>query len=496
MVEEDSEKKRDGRREERDSEKKGFNYEVSHSLRKLAATLVILLVLSYFLRNTFWVYGTLFIIAIVVLKAVWGMISPFLPDIIVKGIPFLFTLAIIGGIIWVASNLIISGGESGFFGVAGAKIESSGAAKAFNAWAKEIGFFAQNPDQLLSSADPFAAPPKSAEDVPTKGILFESVSSRKTQYVEGETIIVEGDVNVIALKDHDTKVKFYCSINQGETNKTGALTLAGILGTEIVINAGQDETLHYLCKFDGVELNLSKEERTNKKEDIRFLVATIFGEYQDFTTTSLLRVYTLQDDLLTQIKAQGKEPFENIDDPFLDKKEGVTKAQCVYGCGLTRLSMQTQKQPQTEVTPYSLRLALRKDRDYYGDIIKVEKIELALPQENFELISCDNFGGDTVLDSSDDYWSYFNKEIIEESFGQATEFDFYCEYKVTRPALKVIFSELKADATYDYRVSTTKKIEIKEGKLYAEGGYAAQNNQQKISDSNDGYVEADYYNVG
>mgnify|MGYP001587355019 CR=1 FL=1 len=485
MAEENSEKKENRLNE---NKRRSFDYDSLHGLRRLAIYVLSLGLIGYFVRGTFWFFVVIFFIAIILLKGLWNGISPYLPEFLVKGIPLVVTLVIIGYMAFFVYRVASQGTEAGITSVVGTQIRESAIWKGAGVFLNKLNFYAENP---LAAGDPFAQP-ASQEKISSKGISFDNPETRKNYYVEGETIIVEGDATITALENDDTSVNFGCNINQSGIDRDGTIKIVGILGNKFKVYAGYDETIHYICELEGIEFDDANESKDKK---YKIFNVNIFGEYQDFTTTSLLSIYTLENQMLEQLKSEGKDPFGIGDYKNLNKKDGITAAECIKGCGLTRVALQSQKQPQTELTPYPLRIALKKDSDYYGDIIKIESITVDMPQGNFELIACENFGGDNAFDKNDPSWESYNKEFVESEYGDASEYAFYCDYKVTRPAVKPgIASDIKVDAVYDYRVVKLKTIEIRPGKQLTE------NDQETLPVQPEGdyedYTEATYYDVG
>ena len=117
-----------------------------------------------------------------------------------------------------------------------------------------------------------------------------------------------------------------------------------------------------------------------------------------------------------------------------------------------------------------------------------------MPQDNFELVACDNFGDDNVFDKDDASWEEYNKEFVEGGFGDASEYSFYCDYKVTRPAVKPgVYSDIRVDAVYDYKVTKLKIVQISRGKKF---DVDESTPEVQPEDDYEGYTEATYYNVG
>ncbi len=244
--------------------------------------------------------------------------------------------------------------------------------------------------------------PKDVEDKPTRGVLFYGVETRRNEFKEGSPITIHGSARITALPNEDISVEFGCNLDDKDLNKTtknknynkeGKLTLRGIEGNEINVYAGRDETIDFVCELNGLQLNLAEgtetdaDKRKDKRKDIKTFVAKIEANYKNFETTTLLKVYNIQKEKLDQMA----DPFEGLSDPLLDSNKKM-RSQCLSGCAFTKLAVKTSKQPQTEIGSYTITMGLRKEKDWYGDVLKLNEIQVSLPK-NFELMSCEDFGG-------------------------------------------------------------------------------------------------------
>ncbi len=380
-------------------------------------------------------------------------------------------------------------------------LEESGVDKAAKSTGGGLMDYIRNPQKLFYDYYSWDSP-KSTEKKEMKGIEFFGVETRRDEFKEGMNIIVTGTAKVSAMKDKDTIVSFGCGFDEEDFdekiknenyNPKGLLKLRGIEGNSITVYAGRNEVVDFVCELKGVDLDLGdsgitdEDKRKDEIEDIRTFVVSIEGVYSDFVTTSLLKVYNLQREKLNQMK----NPFEDVKEPLLDSNFKM-RGQCLSGCGLTRLALKTSKQPQTEVGSYSLSMSLRKDADWYGDIKEVKSLEVMTPQ-NFELIACENFGGDAIFDDADSPYFETLNEKIKDDYGTASDYAFYCDYRISRPRVFIGFDEFMVKATYDYLVTTKKTINIIETRDLQGINNIAQSDGI-VPDFED-YEEANYYEV-
>jgi len=60
-----------------------------------------------------------------------------------------------------------------------------------------------------------------------------------------------------------------------------------------------------------------------------------------------------------------------INEPLLGSGNKM-RSSCFSGCGLTKVALKTSKQPQTNMGTYLLSIGIRKDVDWYGDIVEIK----------------------------------------------------------------------------------------------------------------------------
>jgi len=408
--------------------------------------------------------------------------------------------------VWAALGIIIlyviyfgkAAYQSGIWKGGATALEDSGVDKAVKSTGGGLMDYIRNPQKLFYEYYSWDSP-KSTEKKELKGIEFFGVETRRDEFKEGMNIVVTGTAKVSAMKDKDTSVTFNCGFDENNIsekiknenyNSKGVLKLRGIEGNSITVYAGRNEVVDFVCELNGIDLDLGdsgitdEDKRKDEIEDIRTFVVSIEGIYSDFVTTSLLKVYNLQREKLNQLR----DPFENIKEPLLDSNFKM-RSQCLSGCGLTRLALKTSKQPQTEIGSYTFSMSLRKDSDWYGDIKKVKSLEVMTPQ-NFELIACENFGGDAIFDDGDAPYFEILNEKIKDDYGTASDYAFYCDYRISRPRIFIGFDEFMAKATYDYLVTTKKTINIIETRDLQGMNNIAQGDE---TIPEEGYDGADYY---
>jgi len=474
--------------------------------------LIFLFVIASFVRGTFWMWPVGIAIAVVALKIVGEFIPEWLRKFFVKSFKFVVAALVIILLI----SFFRSGTESGIGRLAVIAIEESGLQQAITVVKDAATGLWNKPEQFFYDYSNFDNP-DAAEETESKGITFSNVRPRRTEFEEGMPLIVDGNIDVTALPEDTTTVTFYCEINNtdfkfkqpavtdltdiGETKdviKKGNLALKGLNGNSITVYEGRDEYLSFTCELDGIELNLDNKQRNDGTRDIRTYVVRVWGVYEDFTTESIIGIYNMNKEELDKKRFSGEFVFEYVDDPQLDKDEktntGKTNPVCVSGCGLTRLSLKSDIQPQTVGFPYTLGMGLQKDSDYYGSIAKVKRIELVLPSENFKLVSCQDFNGDNVLDENDPYLEQLNKNIQEKKYGDDSNNPFYCEYEIFRSKDTITRSEILATATYDYYVEQKKGINVIE-RVSNTISNGQTNNQDTETDNFEGYTEAEYVTI-
>ncbi len=481
------------------SEEKSSSNLNSGTIFKLVFFIIVGIVGQFILNLGWWIW------VIVGLLLVFTILKAIVPPKVYEFVKSMF--------MWVALGIIILGViyfgkaayQSGVWKEGSVALEESGVDKAAKSTGGGFMEYIRNPQKLFYEYYSWDSP-KSTEKKELKGIEFFGVENRRDEFKEGMNIVVTGTAKVSAMKDKDTTITFNCGFDENNIsekiknenyNSKGTLKLRGIEGNSITLYAGRNEIVDFVCELKGIDLDLGdigilgdsgisdEDKRKDDFEDIRTFVVSIEGVYGDFVTTSLLKVYNLQKEKLDQMK----DPFEDVKEPLLDSNLKM-RSQCLSGCGLTRLALKTSKQPQTEIGSYTLSMGLRKDSDWYGDIKEVKSLEVMSPQ-NFELIACENFGGDAIFDEGDKPYIDNLNEKIKDDYGTAADYAFYCDYRISRPRIFMGFDEFMAKATYDYLVTTKKTINIIETRDLQGTNNIAQDDGS-VPDY-DGYEEAEYY---
>ncbi len=314
--------------------------------------------------------------------------------------------------------------------------------------------YIKNPEKLFYDYYTWKNP-DIVEEEPQKGIEFSGVDARKDFFNEGEPVVIYGSAKVSSMLESDVTTTFGCNVDDVNLKKEGKMSLRGIEGSSITVYAGYDEFVDFICEFeDGFEITSLKE--GTEEKTIQSFVVDMEGSYKGFSTTSVLKIYNLANEKLMQLK----DPFEGIKEPLLDKNNKM-RSQCIAGCGLTKLSLKTSKQPLTEIGTYTLALNLKKDVDWYGDVQKLQSIEVGFPV-NFNLIGCENFGGNNILDGGDSYLHKLNENLKAKKKDDASDFVFYCDFKIIEPRELIGFDEVMVRATYDYMIDKKKIVNILE----------------------------------
>ncbi len=317
--------------------------------------------------------------------------------------------------------------------------------------------------------------PDVVEERPEKGILFTGLETRRDYYDENEPVKVFGTAKVKALPSVDTNVFFECEMDINGTNVTGKMVLLGVEGESVKIYAGYDEVVDFSCEFDdGFEVTKPTQLKVEvpgfipkvlgggrelytvnktQKFDIQTYKVKVSGIYQDFSTTSDLKIYNLKNEVLRNLE----DPFENIKEPLLGSDRKM-RSQCLNGCGLTKLALKSSKQPQTDIGTYTLGINLRKDNDWYGELRTLKEVRVRLP-DNFDLVECEDFGGDDLLDGFDGYLDSLNKNLEEDKSG-FEGITFYCDYEISQPREFIGFDDVLVRAVYDYEVVKKTTVNI------------------------------------
>ncbi|GEM_PF-1175548 len=437
------------------------------------------------------------------------------------------TLSLIIVVLWFGLSFLAQGTDSGLWRVGTTMAADIGLDKVFGTVAASFSQF--DPTSAAYNQDPFA--PKIAEEQPKKGVRFYDIDIPRDTIESGEDIVIYGSAELIALtgdglSNEGTDITFTCGITNGlyklydvgETyesltsdrrfEKEGIMNLHGPESNVVTVYPQQDEDLGFDCTIeniifpgyyldnDGSWIPFLKDTH----QDTVTLQVAVEAVYKDFTTMTSLRVYNTKQET---IKTEGgrKKVMATITDSL--NKNGKLQSQCVSGCAFTALALGTTFQPITEVGKYPLRVNLRKDKDFYGDILSLTSLEVRVPEGDdgggrFELTGCKGFGplDDTshaVLDKSDVYLQDVNEELAEDDYAIATDFSFDCNFIVVDPyEKKGKFSEIYARATYDYMVDMQRPIFVQEDLSVTEEQVPQFDEGSSVGDGYYGdYVEGD-----
>lgn len=384
-----------------------------------------------------------------------------IPEGVKKAIGGLLSIAILIG----AGVFLYAGWQTGGWKELVLGVERTGAEQAAGTTATKLLDYVKNPGRLFSDFSDFTDPSVKEKDV-KRGVEIYDLTTRRESFEESSEVIIRGSAKVSAFDEKDSNVKFGCywdeDLEFDGFVKEGSLRLIGYEGSVFTVYAGHDEIVDFECKLKGLQLDIGEGLRSDDFKDSRTFIAKINGDYEDFSTTSILKVYNLKKEELDLME----DPWDGIIQP-LKGRDDKLRSECELGCGLTRLSLKTSKQPQTEVGgPYPLDIALKRDSDWYGEISNVERIEVRVP-DNFQLKGCQNFGSDAVLDMNDLYLAEVNEERMD-GLGSYKDILFFCDYDIIRPMAFMQPSEISVDAVYDYTVELGKAINIVEKKVFDE----------------------------
>lgn len=453
---------------------------------KLALAGLIAYGTSIFLGNSFLRWPIWFLVSFYFIGAVFWALP--IPNELKSGISNVVKgLLMLGLVVW-GGFFIYSGFETGGWKDLVIGVEETGAEKAVGTSLASLRDSALNPSRIFNDYRDFDKVDVVEENVKS-GIEFFDLRTRRPWFNEGDEIVLYGSARISALPETDTQVIFNCNINdtdiESETHydPIGKLTIRNMEGNKINVYAGRDEVVSFECALNGIPLNLSEKQRTNNEEDSRTYTAVVEGIYNDFTTTSVLNIYNIK-----------KEEYDLLSDPedLVPNKNfnGKISSECINGCGLTKVSLTTDQLIQTEVGSNLLGIALKKDSDWYGEIESVSKIDVRMP-DNFQLIACDYFGGDNILDGSDPHLRVLNQDLKDKKYGGARDFSFYCDYNVARPRLFLGPSEISVDTTYNYKVEGKKTVQIIEKRTFDPS--LTDNIVDSGSNTNSGEEDTRYY---
>ena len=484
----------------KEKERKAWNYmkEKEYNrpweiLPKLAFATIGFWVSSIFLKGSIFLWVAWFIFGLIFLKAVlWMLPVPIeWKETIAKIFKFILVLAIV----FFGVSLLWTGFQTGGYKELLIGVEETGAEKAVGTTWEKIWGSILHPGRI---GDEFSDwdNVKTVEENIKKGIEFFDLRTRRPWFEEETEIILYGSAKITALPQTDTKVTFGCKIDEEDAkdvgskdyNPKGKLTLRGLEGNTVDVFAGHDVEVSFECILNGIPLNLSDDLRKDKEEDSRTFVSIVEGIYYDFTTTTVLGVYNIKKEEYDKLT----DPEDSIPDKGLN---GKISSECFEGCGLTTVPLTTVPLIQTEVGSNLLRVILKRDSDWYGNIDRVSKIDVNMPN-NFRLINCEDFGGDSILDESDPYLDVLNKNLKDEryEYSGGREFSFYCDYNVVEPRNFLGKSDIIVASTYDYKVEGKEAIKIIEKRIegYGSGNIADPETGSEFGEDN-GEGDTRYY---
>ena len=229
----------------------------------------------------------------------------------------------------------------------------------------------------------------------------------KQNYLVDEEIIASSTVEISSLKE-DSIVEFSCSSKDLTQDK------------QIMVQPTEPQKIfkNQLKRFEVACKVPSNSFEIPEGKEVYPAVIKIQADY-DFKTNSYLDVYTMQKSYLDQLVNQGKNPFETINNPSLDKQTGQTKPTTTKGPMYVILRLQ-YSQPLTEFGPfsedntYSLGLKIEKSSsEWEGKLNKINQIYLNLPS-SFELVD-DNFE-EVNIDNEEQEINSFRRYRLKQEF--------------------------------------------------------------------------------
>jgi len=207
------------------------------------------------------------------------------------------------------------------------------------------------------------------------GLKFQNFRSIKKVYLENEQISLVGTVNVNSLKD-DSKVKFDCEASTS--------SIKGNIQPNEQVEIQKDSAQVFTIRCDIPEEEIKLDGKQVKAE-----IITLTADY-DFKTESYVEAYTMSRELLAKKQNNQENPFEEENNPRLNKETGEIRSQ--YTAGPMKVLINSEyTQPFTEAGPfssdpyYSLGILVEKANSFYeGKLNKINEVYLYLPK-NFEL---------------------------------------------------------------------------------------------------------------
>ena len=285
--------------------------------------------------------------------------------------------------------------------------------------------------------------PKVEEKQPS-GIKIQDFTAGRTYFEEGQPVTARARIHVDALPKDDALIRFYC---ESEGNQ-GKISISRAEGDAINLERGKSRDASLVCEIER-GLNAGDNKQVTKK-------VKLTGEYNNFATKSALKIYTLAENSYEEVGT--KDPFDyfGVDEP-LRSSNGIINPQCISGCGLTLLSLRVSApQPLTELGTYFLDISLQKDRDWYGEISKVNEIKILEPPKSINLGECDSAvsveGGQAG-----------NSQAINDLLKDKKDLTFSCKFTITNPDEKLgaTVGQFVVEANYNYAVESTTTVDIK-----------------------------------
>lgn len=351
----------------------------------------------------------------------------------------------------------------------------------------------KNPEAWASEYYSFKNP-EATEQVVKKGITFNNLQSVRPYYYNKDKIEILGDAHIDAIEETPSKVVFSC---KDDENNVGKILIYGVsedLQEQQEVNVNENMDINFKCEIDPKENSLSGDitqtceeqggvfcnrgdisKRCNgewvvssdfdnccrgscisattgekitstgselskkvSNNEIKYKIVYIIAEYKDFITKSDLEVCSI-----------SRQELNKNKDLYQKKEEN---AQCVSGCGLTRLQIKTSKQPLSEDVTYPLIIGLVNDADWYGKISKVNSVDVDISR-SFDLIG-------NCKESINNQISSVNEQINKSTEEKPRLNPFQCDFQLTDVGDKLKCSIVEINAKYNYIVKGSSVIEI------------------------------------
>ncbi|MEK6907090.1 MAG: hypothetical protein AABW45_01040 [Nanoarchaeota archaeon] len=235
------------------------------------------------------------------------------------------------------------------------------------------------------------------------GLIFKEFKSIKEIYRQDEIIALVARAQITSLKDN-AQVKFSCK----ETTKE----IMGVVNPPEPITLPKDSTqvLSVRCEIPAGSIKL---------EDQQIAPARIVlnADY-DFKSSAYIEAYTMSSNALRELQNNLINPFENENNPRLNKETGELRSVTENGPMILSLGI-IESQPLTDQGPYlnnphyTLGLEIKKSGlSYQGLLNKINNVYIYLPKD-FEFQDFGELNEFEIISENED--EIFNKYKMKEA---------------------------------------------------------------------------------